>query len=72
MTTLGAAHLGPQERGDLLDRVAHGREEAHLEPELGQPARQPGRVRVLDVAEDDLVADREDDGGRRQASCARV
>ena len=61
-----AHHLHAEELGHLVDGVAHGDEELHLEPELGEPARHPGGVGGLDVAEDDLVSDREHDCGRRR------
>src|SRR5215211_3228209 len=48
---------------DLLEVVANSGQHRHLEAELAQATREPRRVRVLDVARDDLVADRDDDRG---------
>ena len=59
-------HLRPQEPGDLLHRVPQRDEEPDLEPQLRKSAREPRRVRVLDVTEDDLVADGEHGRGRRR------
>jgi hypothetical protein len=60
---LDARPLGSQKGGDLGDVVPDSGHERHLDAEPGEPAGQPGGVRVLDVPRDDLVADGQD--GRR-------
>ena len=53
--------LGAEEGGDLVDVVANGRDQLHLDPEAGQAAAEPGCVRVVDVPGQKLVADGQDD-----------
>jgi hypothetical protein len=52
------------EAGDLVDLVGKRCDQAHLDAERREPAREPRGVRVLRVAGDDLVADRQDRGRR--------
>src|SRR5581483_2239158 len=54
----------PDERGDPVDLVGDRGDEQDRDSELLQPLREPRAVRVLDVAGDDLVADRQDRGRR--------
>ena len=57
--------LGAQEHRNLLDVVADGCEQGHLEADGRESPRKPGRVRVLDVARHDLVPHGQDDRCRR-------
>src|SRR4051812_37312469 len=58
---LDPGRLDAEKGADLLDVVANRRDQPHLDAQLGEPAGEPRGVRVLRVAGDDLVSDREDD-----------
>jgi hypothetical protein len=54
---VGLVRLAPHEPGDRLNLVRHGGDQPYEDAEPFEPAGEPRRVRVFDVAGDDLVAD---------------
>ena len=58
--------------GDGLDLVRHRRGEDDADAERLEPLREPRRVRVHDVAGDDLVADREEGRAHHVGVCRSV
>src|SRR5204863_4286046 len=54
-----AGRLSADELGDRLDLVGHDGDQARLDSERREALREPRRVRVRDVARDELVPDRE-------------
>ena len=59
--------LAADELGDRVDLVRHRGGEHDADAERLEPLGEPDRVRVLDVAADDFVADREDRGEHRSS-----
>ena len=57
-----AVVLAADELRDRVDLVRDGRGQDDADAQRLEPLREPGGVRVLDVAADDLVADGEDGG----------